>query len=279
MNTQPDSSMQFLKGCGCITGILLVLGFIAFPLIAQWHTHPPRTPSCMANMNQIAKAMLSYCGEYDDCFPCTRAPGVAGGLQPERGIKARTGVVPFGGTTWVEKVDPYLMKGSVEDAERGIMRGVFNCPKREEKWPEGVGQDTPDWHSYGYNFLYLGLPWSKNEAPKTNPYRVWGFVTGVQRVSRLDNTAHTIMLVESLSIWAFPPFTADGRALPSNRTCISPRHNDKANVAFCDGHTKAIDGVDLVTNRRTAKTGEQGRAMNNYLWEPVKVHKQQEASE
>ncbi len=84
MNTQPDSSTQFLKGCGCITGILLVLGFIAFPLIAEWNAHPPRTPSCMANMNQIAKAMLSYTGEYDDTFPCTRAPGVAGGRSPSR---------------------------------------------------------------------------------------------------------------------------------------------------------------------------------------------------
>ncbi len=186
-------------------------------------------------------------------------------------------MIPFSGTTWVEKIDPYVRRGSIEDARLGLMKGVFNCPKREEKWPEGVGQDTPDWHSYGYNFLYLGLPWSKNDAPKTNPYRAWGFVTGVQRVPRLGNTAETILLVESQSIWAFPPFTADGRALPSNRSCISPRHSDKVNVAFCDGHVKALDGTDLVTNRRTAKTGEPGRAMNNYLWEPVKVHKQQEA--
>ncbi len=278
MNEQSDSSMQFLKGCGCITLILIVVGFIMFPLIAQWHTHPPHN-SCLANMNQIAKAMLSYTGEYDDYFPCTRAPGVAGGLQPEQGIDAREGAVPCNGATWVERIDPYVQKGSIEDAERGIMRGVFNCPEREMKWPEGVGQDIPDWHSYGYNFLYLGLPWSCEKAPKTNPYRVWGFATGAQRVSRLDNTADTVLLVESQSIWAFPPFTADGRALPSNHTCISSRHTGKANVAFCDGHVKAVEGVELVTTRRMTKTGEQGRAMNNYLWEPVKVHKQEEAAQ
>lgn len=263
---QADVTGSWLKSFGCITLILLAVGFFVYPLFTT--RHPARKPSCLANMNQIAKAMLSYCGDYDDRFPCTRAPGAGRGLRPERGIEARTGAVPFGGTTWVEKIDPYLQRGSIIDGPRGEMSGVLNCPEwlKTRKDRDAVR----DHHSYGYNFLFLGLPWDENNAPKTNPYRTWGFTSGAASYQLVDDISDTILLVESQSIWAFPPYTAGGRALAQNRACISPRHSGKVNVAFCDGHSQVLDATELVTNGRMARNGRTGRTPNNRLWDPTK---------
>lgn len=264
---QADVTGSWLKSFGCITLILLAVGFFVYPLFTT--RHPARKPSCMANMNQIAKAMLSYCGDYDDRFPCTRAPGAGSGLRPERGIEARTGAVPFGGTTWVEKIDPYLTRGAITDGSRGEMAGVLNCRERETEWTGA--EEISDHHSYGYNFLFLGLPWDENDAPKTNPYRTWRFTSGVAKYQLVDYISDTVLLVESQSIWAFPPYTNDGRALAQNRTCISPRHSGKVNVAFCDGHVKAMDPAELVATGRPLKIkGVVGKATNNRLWDPVK---------
>ena len=279
MNRQPAGiGLTMLKGCGCLF-VLFVVGVILFPIFAERRGHGPHS-SCMANMSQIAKALISYAGDFDDKFPCTRAPKPANGHEPERGIEARGGALAFQGTTWVERIDPWVQKGSLVDTDGpggmlpgrlGKMSGVFNCPEREMKWPRGVGQDIPDWHSYGFNFLYLGLPWSKDNNTGTNPYRDWGFTAGMPRISDLKDTSDTLLLVESRSIWAFPPFTNDGNALPANPTCISPRHGDKINVAFCDGHAKGMNPAELVTNGRTVKNRELGQALDNRLWDPVKT--------
>jgi prepilin-type processing-associated H-X9-DG protein len=279
MNRQPDSiGVTMLKGCGCLVLVLVVVA-VLYPIFYIPVCHAPGS-SCQANMHQIAKALISYAGDYDDKFPCTRAPKAANGHEPEQGIEARGGAFAFQGTTWVEKIDPYVQKGSLVDTDGpggmlpgrlGVMSGVFNCPEREKKWPRGVGQDIPDWHGYGYNFLYLGLPWDKDNKTETNPYRDWGFTAGMPRISDLKNASDTLLLVESRSIWAFPPFTNDGRALPANPTCISPRHNGRINVVFCDGHAKGIDPAELVTKGRMGKNRQLGQALDNRLWDPVKI--------
>lgn len=271
MNSQASNiSLIVLKGLGCLVLLMIPVAAIA-PIFMAAKGGLSRESLCISGMCQIAKAILSYTADYDDKFPCTRAPGAANGLRPERGIEARTGAVPFGGTTWVEKIDPYLNRGAIIDGPKGAMGGVLNCPDREMEWTGA--EEIRDYHSYGYNFLFLGLPWDQNDAPETNPYRTWKFTSGVMKVQQVDDRSHTILLVESQSVWAFPPYTNDGRALAQNRTCISPRHNGRVNVAFCDGHAKSVDPRELVAAGRPLKIkGVTGAATSNRLWDPAKTN-------
>jgi prepilin-type processing-associated H-X9-DG protein len=162
------------------------------------------------------------------------------------------------------------------------MMGVFNCPEREKKWRSTT---VIDYHSYGYNFLYLGLPWPIAQTTTTvNPYATAGFTAGATRLSRLESTSDTVLLVENSSIWAFPPFynAPVGQApsttlVPGQWNAISPRHGDKINVVFCDGHAKGLNPGELVAGPpslsigRPLKDGKQrGTAPNNKLWDVVK---------
>lgn len=265
-----------------VIAIIAILAAILFPIFAAARAKA-RASSCMANMNQIGKAILSYCGEYDDKFPCTRCP--SGYMAPERNVAARnTNTLALQGATWVERIDSYVQKGSIENAAaaaQGLLKGVFNCPEREKKWP---GFATIDYHSYGYNFLYLGLPWPTGNASGTNPYAGMGFISGATRVSRVENTAETILLCEGRSIWAYPPYnntpiTANAPTtapIDENMRFVSPRHSGKVNVCYCDGHVKPVDGRDLVGRRSNGrgyplKDGQQqGAASTNRLWDVYK---------
>lgn len=271
-----------------VIAIIAILAAILFPIFAAARAKA-RATSCAANMSQIAKAIISYAGDFDDRFPCTRAPGTTGsGMMPSANIEFQTGPPPgsvFYGATWVERIDPYVSRGSLVDTDGpggfppghlGMMAGVFNCPDRELKWRATWA--VRDWHSYGYNFMYLGLPWATALTTAVNPFTTQRFTAGATRVSRLESTSDTILLVENRSIWAYPPCynTQITDASPNqtpivpNSQSISPRHSDKVNVAYCDGHTRAINPSELVRAGLPVKNNTQGRAWDNRLWDTVK---------
>ncbi len=267
-----------------VIAIIAILAAILFPIFAAARAKA-RASSCMSGMNQIAKAILSYTGDYDDKFPCTRAPRIpntTNNPKTNRDLRPNVGASAWlQGATWVERIDSYVTRGSIVDYQFGLLAGVFNCAEREKKWASG--QNFPDYHSYGYNFLYLGLPWPR--ALATNPYAAWGFTAGATRVSRLENSADTVMLVESRSIWCFPPFQNPGQgtfnggpaataAIIDTQTSISPRHGEKVNVAFCDGHCRAIDAKELVAAGQPLKIARTaGTARSNQLWDVIKAGK------
>ncbi len=269
-----------------VIAIIAILAAILFPIFAAARAKA-RAASCAANMSQIAKAIISYAGDFDDKFPCTRAPGTSGsGMTPFANIDFQSGApLAFYGATWVERVDPYVSRGSLVDTDGpgryspgylGMMGGVFNCPDRDLKWKATWA--VKDWHSYGYNFLYLGLPWATANSSTTNPFLAQRFSAGATRVSRLESTSDTILLVENRSIWAYPPCNntlltdAQPNQTPimQNSYSISPRHSDKVNVAYCDGHTRAVNPRELVRAGVGVKNKMTGAAWDNRLWDTVK---------
>ncbi len=272
-----------------VIAIIAILAAILFPVFAAARAKA-RASSCMSNMNQISKAILSYAGDYDDKFPCSKAPVPAAvkdtSVEGARNLSPgpTTGKLWTRDKVWVDRIDPYVQKGAITNHVRGEMSGIFNCAEREKKWPE-VLQPFKDFHSYGYNYLYLGLPWSVasssnvEQDAKGQPYAAWGFTAGATRVSRLESTSDTILLVECRTIWAFPPYynapigePPSNTVIEDNVTAISPRHSDKVNVAFCDGHVSSMNAADLVAARATGnmKNDKPGRALNNRLWDPIK---------
>ncbi len=226
----------------------------------------------MSNLNQLGKAITAYMGDYEGKFPCTRPPG-----NPEiRDI--HVGYRPPLGETWVQRIDTYVQRGSVVDAQQGLMVGVFNCPDWEKKWPFHY---THDYHSYGYNFLYLGLPYKPYVIPGGHPesasenktYNPWGFTAGARKLGKVQKPAETVMLIENTSIWAFPPYKpAESQPIPENRF-ISPRHNDRVSVVFVDGHCEQYEPRKLVAKGLPLRIKEKdgnpayGTAVDNRLWD------------
>lgn len=251
-----------------VIAIILILAAILFPVFAAMKQRA-RASKCMSNLNQLGKAITAYTGDYDGKFPCTRRP--ANFQVPTRDIRF---FYALGGETWIQRIDTYVHRGSVEDAQKGLMVGVFNCPDWEKKWPSSY----VDYHSYGYNFLYLGMPYKPYntnypDSAARNPYGSWGFMAGARKLGSVQRPAEMVMLLENRSIWAFPPYKPDGNAyIPENRF-ISPRHNDRVSVVFVDGHCEQYEPRKLVAENLPLQMKEKdgtwalGTAIDNRLWD------------
>jgi len=229
----------------------------------------------MSNLNQLAKAFQMYTSDYEERFPCTRPPRDSWNGD----YIIRTTDLPF---TWVALIDPYVKQGEIVGSK---LRGAFVCPEQDKVWRVGMGTGKADMYSYGYNFLFLGLPYIKSQ--KGNPYAGNGFDWGPARTGRLENPAETVLLVENMTIWAFPPYTyvpvipptvptsqnTKGAVISAN-AYVRPRHANKTNVAWCDGHTSVRDTRELVASglqygnkTNNARLQEIGNAPDNRLWD------------
>lgn len=251
-----------------VIAIILILAAILFPIFAAMRAKA-RATACMSNMRQLSEAIIAYAGDYDDRYPCTRPPRSGGWTTPEKDIRA----YPPLGKTWVQRIDAYVQRGSVDPDIPGKMFGIFNCPDRDKQWPT---TKLRDWHSYGYNFLFLGLPFKAYDTRDNKYYTKWGFAAGSTKQGRLEVPTETIMLVENRSIWAYPPFDyTNSSPIAENKIGISPRHRDLVNIGFADGHCKSYDPAELVAEGRPLKILDndgnvvRGTAIDNRLWDLV----------
>ena len=112
----------------CGAAILLIIGFILFPLFAN--ISGSRAPSCFSNLKQIALAMQLYSADYEGHFP----PDV---------IVGKT-------VGWGQAVQPYLHTYF-----------VFQCPQEKNKGQENPR--LPGFTDYWMNSNLSGLE-AKNIA-------------------------------------------------------------------------------------------------------------------
>ncbi len=229
-------------------------------------------------MNQLAKAFQMYTADYDERFPCTIPPKNT--YNGDYTIDPSPTFLPY---VWVSRIDPYVKSGEIVN---GVLRGCFVCPDADKAWKVYLKKGQPDQASYGYNFLFLGLPYKFGDT-KINPYAgTYKFDWGAARAGRLVNPSETILLVENATVWAFPPYgfvqpvpipanstNTKGVQIPANKF-IRPRHNGKTNVAWCDGHSSTRDTQELVSQglwygnmSQDPRNREQGKAIDNRLWD------------
>ena len=195
-----------------VIAIIAILAAILFPVFAKAR-EKARAASCLSNCKQMATAYLMYAQDYD-----SRCCGTWG-----------TGITPRPGTiTWMEMIYPYT---------KNI--GIYKCPDSEETFTFGTDDGDGDYDAaiaYGLN---------------TSRFVTMGRV-GCGRsplVSSFVNPADTVMLGDSTPI-LYGSYGILAEMLIygsySNQWMPDMRHTEHANLAFMDGHGKAMKNEQLM---------------------------------
>jgi prepilin-type N-terminal cleavage/methylation domain-containing protein/prepilin-type processing-associated H-X9-DG protein len=203
-----------------VIAIIAILAAILFPVFAKAR-EKARQSSCLSNQRQIATAVMAYLQDYDEVFfpSCT---GNYGNTTLKGVVYPSTWGPTAGGTyllLWQDLVYPYV-KGTQ----------LFICPSATA---HSYGTD------YGYNYYYLGSNPSGYQLPPD-----------VYSLGDVKSPAETVCVVEAGNYLAYRPLqyaatwdTANTYFANNYKGC---RHNNGANVAFCDGHAKWMSGTQYL---------------------------------
>jgi len=240
-------------------GIIGLVCSILVPVLSRARRQG-RKVVCLNNLRQLGFALICYCDSYDGYVmaACDSSTDTYWW-----GRKLSDGIEHSDGFIW-----PYL-KAQLEKAS------VYECPSQPYGSYRLQGKpasepDEPKWitSTYGYNGYYLCPAMS---GWMNIRHRQWQKMTTVRKADKV------IAFGDAMLDWAGsggrpslmnsalldPPYILSGggtrwekNSFPT--TCF--RHNDRANVAFVDGHCEAMDleGARYVSAR--ARIGSVGKS-------------------
>ena len=245
-----------------VIAIIAILAAILFPVFAQAREKARQT-SCLSNTKQIGIAFMQYTQDYDEYFP-----GLFSGN--------------WGASTarWMDNIQPY-----VKNAQ------IFNCPSdadQNNKYVPNLGllnlNNTPPdrFGSYAASNAYWG-----NAGAGGSEWA--GPMSGAENVTNalpaIGDPSGTFLIGEgngsfqvswqwnnggtgqptAIDTTTKPPSIHSPSATPTNlEGMVMARHQDFANVLFCDGHAKSMKLSTLLQKSTTEPTwGTWASATNN----------------
>jgi prepilin-type N-terminal cleavage/methylation domain-containing protein/prepilin-type processing-associated H-X9-DG protein len=186
-----------------VIAIIAILAAILFPVFARAREKARQT-SCLSNLKQIGLAFMMYVQDYDEMMPMA--------------------VYPDWQTYWDTKVDwdgNMIGDGLIAPYTRN--QQLVECPSIK-----GISADRP-YVGYAYNADYVGASPAEGGRPAA--------------LAAIKDPVGTVLVVES-AIWSTYTNELYGNNLlraPSHPWAgpnVHFRHNNTANVAYCDGHVK-----------------------------------------
>jgi len=209
-----------------VIAIIAILASLLFPVFIQAR-EKGRQAICMNNLRQLAMAMMMYNQDND------------GGWVPAQS--------PDNLMRWHGFRDSY---DQPFDPKRGPLWSCYGnealkmCPSFEAEI-DSPGQFEQGTGGYGYNAYYVG------GSPAG-----WPAMCTPARESRIQNPSETVLLTDAAFLdcegrlteysYCEAPYYAVWQSLANPSTHF--RHNGMANVAFCDGHTRAMPMVTTHSN-------------------------------
>ncbi len=190
-----------------VIAIIAILAAILFPVFARAR-EKARQSTCLSNVKQLMLGVKMYISDYDETLP--QAFILAPSWDPPGGGPA----VTVGGMPWPVCIHPYLKNFQ-----------ILNCPSVSKAWDgteSGVPSDGVGVHSISYamNMHCAGIAEAK-----------------------VNFVAETMFLADAEGgddDWN--PTNGEAMGLDPSAglsfDSIPPRHNEGANVGFCDGHGK-----------------------------------------
>lgn len=195
-----------------VIAIIAILAAILFPVFARAREKARQT-SCLSNTKQMGLSVAMYAIDYDGRNVMVANSG-GGNPYPQNGV------------WWPGPLQAYVKNWQLFecpsfDMPGGIVNNRGFCPCDDQTDSRYIG---------GY-----GINWGRTDLDAN-----WVGPAG-RKESVIEDPAGTFFLLESSCIvTCLPPWWETRRF----------RHNDMMNVAFCDGHSKALgDGDSGVPSR------------------------------
>jgi len=191
-----------------VIAIIAILAAILFPVFAKAR-EKARQASCLSNVKQLGLAAMMYVQDYDEIF-FPRCTGTWGAA---------------GAVYWYASSATSL--GLIGPYVKNVQ--VFTCPS------------APGRRGYGYNMGFGYVAMGTINAP-------------AEKVLFSDDTFGSAVLYhpsQGYLNWGanfVDPPGSTGAAIVWGTNCPYGRHNEMANVAFCDGHAKAMKPIVLWSN-------------------------------
>ncbi len=189
-----------------VIAIIAILAAILFPVFAKAREKARQT-SCLSNLRQIGTATMMYCDDYDETFVrfYYYYPGASGYVYHYWYGKREAGVLTAAGGL----LQPYMKNDQILD-----------CPSAKDI-PTFAGGWFP---AYGVNERII---LSSGASPA---------------MAQLDAPAETVLMGDAGLAVAGPSVRRiTALRYPSYRwPTFHARHNGHGNVAWCDGHAKAM---------------------------------------
>jgi len=217
-----------------VIAIIAILAAILFPVFARAR-EAARTSSCVSNLKQIGIAAQMYSQDYDELVVPLSYTGAAGVTTPDN----------LGAFRWVWLLQPYMKNLQIR-----------TCPSDKS---DPKGYNKPSDPNYGY---YVGLFPSygyNSDYFVPDPDGASGPVPGAPiSLASIGAPSSTLMFADSTYSTAgaagtgdtafhngyyrvSPPASWTG-APPLTRTSFGyvwPRHSERVNVLWADGHVKS----------------------------------------
>ncbi|MBD3177849.1 MAG: prepilin-type N-terminal cleavage/methylation domain-containing protein [Armatimonadia bacterium] len=225
-----------------VIAIIAILAAILFPVFARAREKARQT-SCLSNLRQLAQAEIAYQQDYDGVFVMGAEDIWTGFGGRKRWHGVRQGASVGGGLfdRTLGPLYPYIKNVQ-----------IFECPSFRDYISEGDGS-VNDFEAgcggYGYNNEFLG---SGNARLGMSPLAP----VSPANDSMVDRPADTYMFSDTASLQFFPNTYAIEYSFMEPpywayyainwgfwfrpEPTIHFRHNGMTNIAFADGHCRAI---------------------------------------
>lgn len=237
-----------------LIAIIAILAAMLFPVYAQAKEAARKTQS-LSNIKQLGLAFIMYASDYDDVLPAATIEGAPGQTNPDN-----LGAFhwPWLTLPYVKSMDLYRSPSDTKEYAGPLCFGP--CRDRSNEFYGYLWGLFP---SYGLNWWYLApdyrVPEGRNPATARTLYS-----RGVT-LSQVGTPTNTVLLADStwgppqdptnlvMGYYVVNPPSLWTGAPPLTRTSygfVMPRHNNRANVVWVDGHANTPAIQALATEER-----------------------------